>query len=167
MLESLFREEAVEAYNERWVGEPLLHRHASSYILAWIDCVLIVILLSAIAFLSYGRHATISGTLAMRDGRIIAQAAIGPGQLPSLHPGQPVVLLVEGLGQFEGTVARLTPDLRQVTNSSVEIEVTDFSWKNGALLQQAAGRPFSSRVVDRRRLYQWMFPSSSASAGRG
>jgi hypothetical protein len=167
MLESLFREEAIEAYNERWLGEPLLHRHASPYILAWIDGAFIVILLSAIVFMSYSRHTTISGTLAVRDGRLIAQAAIVAGQLPALHPGQRVSLLIEGLGQFAGTVTRLTPGSRQVANSSVEIEVADFSLKNGQLLQQAAGRPFSSSIVDRRRLYQWMFPSRSASAGRG
>ena len=167
MLESLFREEAVEAYNERWLGEPLLHRHASSYILAGIDCALIVILLSAIALVSYGRHTTISGTLAVRDGRLIAQAAIVPGQVPALHPGQQIALFVEGLGQFAGTVTRLIPDSRQAAGSSVEIEVTDFSLKNGPLLQQAGGRPFSSSIVDRRRLYQWMFPSRSARAGRG
>jgi hypothetical protein len=167
MLESLFREEAIEAYNERWLGEPLLHRHASSYILAWIDGVFIVILLSAIAFLSYGRQTTISGTLAQRDGRLIAQAAIVPGQLPALHPGQRVSLLIEGLGQFAGTVIRLTPGSSQAPNSSLEIEVTDVSLKNGPLLQQAGGRPFSTSIVDRRRLYQWMFPSRSASAGRG
>lgn len=167
MLESLFREEAVEAYNERWLGEPLLHRHASSYLLAWIDCALIVILLSAIALVSYGRHTTISGTLAVRDGRLIAQAAIVPGQLPALHPGQQVSLLVEGLGQLTGTVTRLTEGSRQVPSSSVEIEVADLSLKNESLLQQAAGRPFSSSIIDRRRLYQWMFPSRSASAGRG
>jgi hypothetical protein len=167
MLESLFREEAVDAYNERWLGEPLLHRHASSYILAWIDCTLIVILLSAIVFVSYGRHTTISGTLAVRDGRLIAQAAIVPGQLPALYPGQRVSLLVEGLGQFAGTVTKLTSGSRQVPNSSVEIEVTDFSLNNRPLLQQAAGRTFSSGIIDRRRLYQWMFPSRSASAGRG
>ncbi|HET8891493.1 MAG TPA: hypothetical protein VFQ41_21515 [Candidatus Angelobacter sp.] len=167
MLESLFREEAVEAYNERWLGEPLLHRHASSYFLASIDCALIVILLSAIAFVSYGRHTTISGTLVVRDGRLIAQAAIVPGQLPALYPGQRVTLLVEGLGQFAGTVTRLTPSSLQVANSSVEIEVADFSQKNGSLLQQAAGQPFSSTIIDRRRLYQWMFPSRSIRAGRG
>jgi hypothetical protein len=167
MLESLFREEAVEAYNERWLGEPLLHRHASSYILTWINGAFIVILLSAIVFMSYGRQTTISGTLVVRDGRLIAQAAIVPGQLPALHPGQQVSLLVEGLGQFAGTVTRLSPDSRQAPNSSVEIEVTDFSLNNRLLLQQAGGRPFSSSIIDRRRLYQWMFPSRSASAGRG
>ncbi|HEV2991223.1 MAG TPA: hypothetical protein VG759_22480 [Candidatus Angelobacter sp.] len=167
MLESLFREEAVEAYNERWLGEPLQHRHASSYILAGIDCTLIAILLSAIVFVSYSRHITISGTLVVRDGRVIAQAAIAPGQLTALHPGQQVALLVEGLGQFAGTVTRLAPASHQVTNSSVEIEVADSSLKNGSLLQQATGRTFSSSIVDRRRLYQWMFPSRSASAGRG
>jgi hypothetical protein len=167
MLESLFREEAIEAYNERWLGEPLLHRHASSYILAGIDCALIVILLSAIAFVSYGRQTTISGTLLVRDGRLIAQAAIVPGQLPALHPGLRVPLLVEGLGQFAGTVTKLIPDSRQAASSSVEIEVADFSSENGALLQQAAGRAFSSSIIDRRRLYQWMFPSRSARAGRG
>jgi hypothetical protein len=51
-----------------------------------------------------------------------------------------------------------------VANSSVEIEVADVSLKNGPLLQQAAGRPFSSSIIDRRRLYQWMFPSRSAIA---
>jgi len=167
MLESLFREEAVEAYNERWLGEPLLHRHASSYFLAWIACTLIVILLSAIAFVSYDRHTTISGTLVVRHGRLIAQAAIVPGQLPAVHPGQRVALLVEGLGQFAGTVTSLPLGSLQATNSSVEIEVIDFSLKNGPLLQQAAGRPFSSSIVDRRRLYQWMFPSLSPGAGRG
>ena len=167
MLESLFREEAVEAYNERWLGEPLLHHHASSYFLALIDCALIVILLSAIVFVSYGRQTKISGTLIVRDGRVIAQAAIVPGQLPALHPGQRVSLLIEGLGQFTGTVTRLTPSSPQATNSSVEIEVADFSQKNGPLLQQAGGRPFSSSIVDRRRLYQWMFPSRSASTVRG
>jgi hypothetical protein len=167
MLESLFREEAVEAYNERWLGEPLLHRNASSYVLAAIDCTLIVILLSAIAFISYGRQTTISGTLIVRDGRVIAHAAIVPAQLPALHPGQQVSLRVEGLGQFTGTVTRLAPDSRQAANSSVEIEVTDFSLNNGPLLQQAGGRAFSSSIVDRRSLYQWMFPSGSASAGRG
>lgn len=167
MLESLFREEAVEAYNERWLGEPLLHGKASSYFLASIDCTLIVILLSAIAFASYSRHTTISGTLAVRDGRLIAQAAIVPGQLPALHPGQRVALLVEGLGQFTGTVTRLTPSSRQAPNSSVEIEVADFPLKNGPLLRQAGGRPFSLNIVDRKRLYQWMFPSRSARAGRG
>lgn len=167
MLDSLFREEAVEAYNERWLGEPVLHPHASSYFLASIDCTLIVLLLSAIAFVSYGRHTTISGTLVVHDRRLVAQATIVPGQLPALHPGQRVALLVEGLGQFAGTVTRLTPGSRQVANSSVEIEVADVSLKNGPLLQQAAGRPFSSSIIDRRRLYQWMFPSPSASAGRG
>lgn len=170
MLESLFREEAVEAYNERWLGEPLQHRHASSYILAWIDCTLIVILLSAIVFVRYGRHTTISGTLVVRDGRVIAQAAVAPGQLPALHPGQQVVLLVEGLGQFAGTVTGLAASSHQLTNSavsSVEIEVADFALKNGPLLRQGTGRSFSSSIVDRRRLYQWMFPSRSTSAGRG
>jgi hypothetical protein len=167
MLESLFREQAMEAYNERWLGEPLLHRHTSSSILAWIDCALIVILLSAIAFVSYGRHFTISGTLMVRDGRLIAQAAIVPGQLPALHPGQRVALLVEGLGQVAGTVTRLSPGSLKAMNSSVEIEVADFSSEEGPLLRQAAGRAFSSSIVDRRRLYQWMFPSRSASAGRG
>jgi hypothetical protein len=76
-------------------------------------------------------------------------------------------LLVEGLGQFAGTVTKLTSGSRQVPNSSVEIEVTDFSLNNRPLLQQAAGRTFSSGIIDRRRLYQWMFPSRSASAGRG
>jgi hypothetical protein len=167
MLESLFREESLEAYNERWLGEPLLHRHASSYILAWIDGLFIVILLSAIVFISYGRQTTISGTLGVRGGRLIAQAAIIPGQLPALHPGQQVAVLVEGLGQFAGTVTKLPPGSSQAPNSSVEIEVTDSSLKNGMLLHQAAGRPFSSSIVDRRRLYQWMFPSRLASTGRG
>jgi hypothetical protein len=166
MLESLFREEAIEAYNERWLGEPLLHRHGSSYILAGIDGVFIVILLSAIAFMSYGRQTTISGTLALRDGRLIGQAAVVAGQLPALHPGQRVFLLIEGLGQFAGTVTRLVPGSSQAPNSSVEIEVADFSLKNGPL-QQAGGRSFSLSIVDRRRLYQWMFPSHSASTGRG
>jgi hypothetical protein len=167
MLESLFREEAIEAYNERWLGEPLLHRHASSYILAWIDCALIVILLSAIAFVSYGRNTTISGTLLVRDGRLIAEAAIVPGQLPALHQGQRVSLLIEGMGQFAGTVTKLTPSSRQAANSTVEIEVADITLKNEPLLRQAGGRPFSSSIIDHRRLYQWMFPSRSASAGRG
>jgi hypothetical protein len=167
MLESIFREEAVEAYNERWLGEPLLHRYTSSYLLALIECALIVLLLSSIAFVSYGRHTTISGTLAVRDGRLVAQAAIVPAQLPALHPGQRVALFVEGFGQFAGTVTRLIPGSRQAANSSVEIEVADFALKNELLLQQAAGRPFSSSIVDRRRLYQWMFPSRSANAGRG
>jgi hypothetical protein len=166
MLESLFREEAVEAYNERWLGEPLLHGNASSYFLASIDCVLIVILLSAIVFMSYGRQTTISGTLAVRDGRLIAQAAIIPGQLPAMHPGQRVVLLVERLGQFTGTVTKLPPGSLQLANSSVEIEVADFPLKNGPLLDQAAGRSFSSSIIDRRKLYQWMFPSRSATAGQ-
>ena len=166
MLESLFREEAVEAYNERWLGEPLLHRHASSYFLVLIDCVLIVTLLSAIAFVSYGRHTTISGTLVVRDGRLIAQAAIMPGQLPALHPGQRVALLVEGLGQFAGTVSSFSSGSPQVANSSIEIEVADFSSNNAPILQQAAGRPFSSSIVDRRRLYQWMFPSRSVISPR-
>jgi hypothetical protein len=166
MLESLFREEAIEAYNERWLGEPLLRRHASSYFFASIDGTLIVLLLSAAAFLSYSRHTTISGTLAVRDGRLIALAAVLPGQLPAMHPGQRVELLVEGLGQVTGKVTRLVPGSGHVADSSVEIEVTDFSLKNGPL-QQAAGRPFSSSIIDRRRLYQWMFPSRSPSAGRG
>src|SRR5260221_8100870 len=166
MLESLFREEAVEAYNERWLGEPLLRRHTSSYFLASIDCTLIVLLLSAIAFLSYGRHTTVSGTLVARDGRLIALAAIVPGQLPALHPGQRMELLVEGLGQFTGTVTRLVPGSPQVSDFSVEIEVGGSSPKNG-LLQQAAGRSFSSNIIDRRRLYQWMFPSRSARDSRG
>lgn len=166
MLESLFRDEAVEAYNERWLGEPLQYRHASSYFLAGIACTLIVILLSAIAFVSYGRHTIISGTLVVREGRLIAQATIAPGQLPALHPGQRVGLLVEGLGQFAGTVAKLTLGSFQAANSSVEIDVSDSSEK-GPLLQQAAGRPFSSSILDRRRLYQWMFPSRSANANRG
>jgi hypothetical protein len=166
MLESLFREEAVEAYDERWLGEPLLRRHASSYFFASIAGTLIGLLLCAIAFLSYGRHTTISGTLAVRDGRLIALAAILPGQLPALHPGQRVELLVEGLGQFTGTVTKLTPGSRQVANSSVEIEVADFSLKNGPL-EQATGRSFSSSFIDRRKLYQWMFPSRSVSTGRG
>jgi hypothetical protein len=167
MLESLFREEAVEAYNERWLGEPQLHRHAASYILAWTNGAFIAILLSAIVFMSYGRQTTISGTLVVRDGRLIAQAAIVPGQLPALHPGQQVPVLIGGLGQFAGTVTRLSPDSRQAPNSFLEIEVTDFSLNNGPLLQQAGGRPFSSSIVDRRRLYQWMLPSRSASARRG
>jgi hypothetical protein len=167
MLESLFRDEAVEAYNERWLGEPLLHRHSSSYILAGIDCILLLILVSAIAFLSYSQPTKISGTLALRDGRLIGRAAIVPGQLPALHQGQRVSLLIEGLGQFAGTVTKLTSGPRQAQNSSVEIEVADLSLKNEPLLQQAAGRTFSSSIVDRRRLYQWMFPSRSAGAGRG
>ena len=167
MLESLFREEAVEAYNERWLGEPLLRRHASSYFFAAIDCSLIVLLLFAIAFLSYGRHTTIYGTLIVRDGRLIAQAAVAPGQLSALHPGQRLELIVEGLGQFTGTVTHPIPGSPQVANSSVEIELADSSLKSGPLLQQAAGRPFSSSIADRRRLYRWMFPSRSASAGRG
>ena len=168
MLESLFREEAVEAYNERWLGEPLLHRHASSYFLAWLGCTFIVILLSAIAFVRYERHTTISGTLVVRDGRLGAQAAVAPRPLPAVHPGQPVDLLVEGLGRFAGTVTKVAQDSLQVGNCSVEIEVADSSLKNGPLLQQAAGRRFSSNIVaERRRLYQWMFPSLSASAGRG
>ena len=166
MLESLFREEAVEAYSERWLGEPLEHRHAPSYFMASINCSLIVLLLSAIAFLSYGRPTTISGTLVARDGRLIAQAAIVSGQLPALHPGQHVELLVEGVGQLTGTVTRLAHGSGQVPASFVEIEVADPSPKN-ALLQQAAGRSFSSSIIDRRKLYQWMFPSRSASAGRG
>jgi hypothetical protein len=167
MLESLFREEAVEAYNERWLGEPLLHRHASSYFLAWIGCTLIVVLLSAIAFVSYERHTTISGTVDVRDGRLVAQAAVVPGPLPPVHPGQPVALLVEGLGRFTGTVTKVAQDSLQVGNYLVEIEVADASLKNGTLLQQAAGRRFSSNIViERRRLYQWMFPSLSAGAGR-
>jgi hypothetical protein len=165
MLESLFREEAVEAYNERWLGEPLLHRHASSYFFAWLDCVLIMVLLSAITFVSYGRPTTISGTVVVRDGRLVAKASIVPGQLPALRPGQGVALLVGGLGQFQGIVTRLSGSL-QGTNYSVEIEVADFSLKKGSLLQQAEGRPFSSSIVDRRRLYQWMFPSRSANVGR-
>lgn len=167
MLESLFREEAVEAYNERWLGEPLLHRHASSYFFAWLDCVVIVVLLFAIAFVSYGRPTTISGTLVVRDGRLIAKASIVPGQLPAMHPGQGVALLVEGLGQFQGIITRLSPGSLQGTNSSVEIEVADFSLKNGPLLQQAEGRAFSTSIIDRRRLYQWMFPSRSGNVGRG
>ncbi len=163
MVESLFREEAVEAYNERWLGEPHLHRQASSYFLLLIECALIMILLSAIAFTSYDRHTTISGTLVLRDGRLIAQAAIVPG-LPALHPGQRVALLVEGLGSFTGTVTSLTPGPLQVANSFTEIEVANFSPNNEPSLQRAAGRPFSSRIVDRRRLYQWMFPSR---VGRG
>jgi ATP-binding cassette subfamily B protein RaxB len=35
----------------------------------------------------------------------------------------------------------------------VEIEVADLSLKNEAFLQQAAGRPFSLSMIDRRRLY--------------
>lgn len=167
MLESLFREEAVEAYNERWLGEPLLHRHASSYILAWINGAFIVILLSAIVFMSYGRQTTISGTLVVRDGRLIAQAAIVPGQLSALHPGQQVSVFIGGFGQFAGAVTRLSPDSRQAPNSSLEIEVTDFFLNDRPLLQQAGGRPFSSSIVDRRRLYQWMFPSRWASARWG
>lgn len=167
MLESLFRDEAIEAYNERWLGEPLVHRHARSYFLAWINCALIVILLSAIAFVRYDRHTTISGTLVVREGRLVAQAAIAPGQLPAVHPGQQVALVVEGLGQFAGTVTRLAAGSLQAANYSVEIEVADSSLKSGPLLQQAAGRPFSSSIVDSRKLYQWMFPSRSPSAGRG
>ena len=166
MLESIFREEALEAYNERWLGEPLLHRYASSYLLALIECILIVILLFSIAFVSYGRHTTISGTMILRDGQMVAQAAIMPGQLSILHSGQRVALLVEGLGQFAGTVTRLIPGSGQGMNSTVEIEVADFSLKNEPLLQQAAGRSFSSNIIDRRRLYQWMFPSRSGTAGR-
>lgn len=167
MLESLFREEAIEAYNERWLGEPLLHRHASSYILAWIDCTIIVILLSAIAFVSYGRHTTISGTLVARDGRLVAQIAAVRGPIPGVHPGQRVTLLVEGLGQFTGTVTKVARDSRQVGNYFLELEVADLSPNNRSLLQQAGGRPFSSSIIDRRRLYQWMFPSRLASTGRG
>ena len=104
---------------------------------------------------------------AVSDGRLIAQAAIVPGQLPALQPGQRVSLLVEGFGQFAGTVAKLSPGSGQAPNSSVEIEVTNFSLNNGPLLlEQAAGRPFSSSIIHRRKLYQWMFPSRSAS-GRG
>lgn len=167
MVESLFREEAVEAYNERWLGEPLMHRHTSSHVLAWIGCALIVILVSAIALVSYGRHTTISGVLAVHDGRLIAQAGMVPGQMPAVYPGQRVPVLVEGLGQFDGTVIRLTSGPLQVTMPSVEIKVADFSLNNGPLLQQAAGRPFSSSIVDRRKLYQWMFPSRLTGAGRG
>lgn len=166
MLESLFRDEAVEAYNERWLGEPLLHRNTSSYILASTGCALAAILLALIAFVSYGRQTTISGRLAVHDGRLIARAAIVPEQLPTLHPGQPVFLLIEGLGQFAGTVTKLTPSSRQAPSSSVEIEVADIALKNEPLLRQAGGRPFSSSIVDRRRLYQWMFPSRSANASR-
>jgi hypothetical protein len=121
----------------------------------------------AIAFVSYGRHTTISGTVAVRDGQLIAQAAIVPGQLPALQPGQRVDLFIEGIGQFAGTVTKLTGGSRQAPNSSVEIEVADFSLNNGPLLQQAGGRPFSSNIIDRRKLYQWMFPPRSASGGRG
>jgi hypothetical protein len=167
MLESLFREEAVEAYNERWLGEPLLYRHVSSYFLAWIDFILIVILLFVIALGTYSRQTTISGTLIVRDGRLIAQATSAPEQFQALHAGQQVALHVEGLGHLTGTVSRLSAGTLQAANSPVEIEVTDSFLKSGQLFQQAAGRAFSSSIVDRRRLYQWMFPSHSTSASQG
>ena len=63
MLDSLFRQEVIDAYYERWLGEPRLGRSLSSWLLCLLGVAAIVSLFILVSVETYARRVVIAGVI--------------------------------------------------------------------------------------------------------
>jgi len=63
MLDSLFRQEVIDAYYERWLGEPRLGRSLSSWLFLLLGVAAILSLSLLVLVGTYARHVVISGVI--------------------------------------------------------------------------------------------------------
>jgi hypothetical protein len=63
MLDSLFRQEVIDAYYKRWLGEPRLGRSLSSWLCFLLGGAAILSLSLLVLVGTYARHAVIAGVI--------------------------------------------------------------------------------------------------------
>jgi hypothetical protein len=150
MVDQLFRQEAVDGYTERWLGEVSELPAIPQLPLALLGVVMLTSLVAILTFGSYRRQTMCSGVITGSHEQVlvISVSAI------SLHVGEDLPLEVQAGraagGPFTARVAWVAPSAsgRSVCRVGVEIP---------AALRKEAGVHFLLRgPLERRRIYQRM-----------
>lgn len=91
MLDSLFRPEVIDAYYERWLGEPRVGNSLSSWFFVLIGIAVILSLLAVVSLGTYTRRIAISAVVLPQDGPIeVISPVAGRIVSVSLHKGDVV-----------------------------------------------------------------------------
>jgi hypothetical protein len=149
MLSQLFRQEAVDAYTERWLVEVSELAGVHAGLLAGTGATALTFLIGVLIFGSFSRECMVNGILDGTSEQSIAVSALG------LQAGRLVPIQVEdargAMRTFKVRILSVVP-LPSLGRIYLKFEVPP-------TLQQAAGRRFLARIAsERRRIYQWMFP---------
>ena len=152
MLDQLFRQEALDAYSDRWLGEPSARLGMRSASIAIAGSAMLAALLALLLMGSYTRKATLEG---VANGSKI-DVGLTEEQAHALTPGASLTLewtSSDGVrGAFSARIDSIAPagggaaspyQMRLITPSSF-----------GAMQR----KPLRLRIpVERRQIYEWMF----------
>jgi hypothetical protein len=153
MLNQLFRQEAIDAYTERWLGEVSVPSVISPATLALIAAVLLGCFLGVLILGSWTRYVVVEGVISGSRQEIVVTAS----QARGIHVGQSLSLELKSVhaarGPFHARISSIRPS--PGTDGSLYHIGLDIP----ATLGAAAGVRFRLRIPsERRRVYQWMFP---------
>jgi hypothetical protein len=156
MEDQLFRQEAVDGYTERWLGEVSELGVSQRLPLAPLGMAVLIMLVTALIFGSYGRQATLRGVISGAREEVVVTSA----SIPSLHVGEELPLNVQAAhaagGPFRARIASV------VTSSISTGSLYRVTLEIPAALRREVGARFSLHVpLQRRHIYQWMFPCLS------
>jgi hypothetical protein len=156
MVDQLFRQEAVDGYTERWLGEVSELCAIPQLTLASLGIGMLTTLITVLIFGSYGRQTTLRGVISgAREEVVITSASI-----PSLHVGEDLPVNVKAAnaagGPFRAQIASIaTSSISSGPLYRVTLEIP-------TALRREVGARFSLQVpLERRHIYQWMFPCFS------
>lgn len=156
MVDQLFRQEAVDGYTERWLGEVSELYVIPQLPLAPLGIAMLTTLVIVLIFGSYGRQTTFRGVISgAREEVVVISASI-----PSLQVGEDLALNVQAAnatgGPFRARIASVaTSSVSSGSLYRVTLEIP-------AALRREVGARFSLHVpLERRHIYQWMFPCLS------
>ena len=156
MVDQLFRQEAVDGYTERWLGEVSELCVIPQLPLASLGIGMLTTLITVLIFGSYGRQTTLRGVISgAREEVVVISTSI-----PSVHVGEDLLLNVQAAhaagGPFRARIASVaisTVSSGSLYRVTLEIPVA---------LRREVGARFSLHVpLERRHIYQWMFPCLS------
>jgi hypothetical protein len=156
MVDQLFRTEAVDAYTERWLGELYELPALPQLLLAALALLMLTALIIILVLGSYRRQTTVSGLISgAREEVVLINVSTAP-----LHVGEHLPLSVQAAHTAgEPSWARIvfvsTSSISSGSPYRVTLEIP-------AALRRQVGVRFLLHVpLQRRHVYQWMFPCLS------
>jgi len=155
MLDQLIRQEALDAYTERWLGEISASRGIPPISLALTGCISLAGLLAILFLGVYTRETTLEGiTNGPQTGIVLKDT-----QAHLLKPGESVPFQVQGSdrarGRFTAEIASIVP-VPESGNSLYRVRL-----RLPSSLSTAQGKAFLVRIpLERRHIYEWMVSCS-------
>lgn len=156
MVDQLFRQEAVDGYTDRWLGEVSELPAVPQLLLAPLGIGMLTTLVTVLIFGSCGRQTTLRGVISGAREEVVVISV----STPSFHVGEDLPLNVQTANAAGGPVrTRIASVARSSLPSGTLYRVT---LEIPAALRSEVGARFLLHVpLKRRHIYQWMFPCLS------